>query len=76
MQPASPLPLTTCCERVEVSGLLGELFQVFGLFHLHKPYSKYARTPGAVLLHCPLIRGAELLYLAVGKEDFHSMGES
>ena len=74
LQPASPLPFSFACERVIMARSADESLHVFGRLHLCKPTEKYVCTPLAVLLSGCRLRGADLLYLAVGKEDFHSRG--
>ena len=74
LQPTSPLPLAFSRERVIMARSADESLHVFGRLHLCKPTEKYVCTPLAVLLSGCRLRGADLLYLAVGKEDFHSRG--
>ena len=76
LQPTSPLPLAFSRERVIMARSADESLHVFGRLHLCKPTEKYVCTPLAVLLSGCRLRGAELLYLAVGKEDFHSRGRA
>ena len=74
LQPTSPLSLAFPRECVIMSRSADESLHVLSRLHLCKPTEKYVCTPLAVLLSGCRLRGADLLQLAIGEEDFHSRG--